>query len=217
MPFSLPPDGRTYTDFVLTRARQLIACNIWGGIEETRLDRWLNNFQGDLRRYFAARILDMLMYRSELQTKSMLAHLFQRTLPDLARARSLPGHLTTAFDLLRRNGDPGLRVVPVEPKAHADATSGGIIARLIRRHLGLGRRWILSHDEVTARTPFVIFVDDFIGTGTQFSRFLSQPHLGDLVSHHRCWLCHSDRSCDGAQTSQASLHTFAHSLRGVPR
>lgn len=186
MRFSLPPDGLTYTEFVLSRTRRLIACSIWHGIEETRLNRWLNNFNGELRRYFAARILDTLMYRSDLQTKSMLIHAFQRTLPDLARIRSLPTHLNSAFDLLRRAGDPSLRVVPVEPKHRAATASGHIIARLISRHLGLHKDWILSHTDVGPSTPFVIFVDDFVGTGTQFERFVSQAHLAHLVAERRC-------------------------------
>ena len=186
MQFSLPPDGLIYTEFVLSRSKDLIAQNIWHGIEENRLTRWLNNFQGDLQRYFAARILDALMYRSDDQTKSMVTHLFQRTLPDLARSRSLPLDLACAFESLQSDVDPLIRIVPVTPTNQAEMASGPLVTRLVRRHLELNKNWILQPAAAARTSKFVVFIDDFIGTGCQFRKFIKHRSLAHLLHNRQC-------------------------------
>ena len=186
MPFRLPADGPIYTDHVITRCKGLIAHNVWQGLEEIRLSKWLNNFATDEQRYFAARVLDTLMYRSDSQTKSMLTHQFQRTIPDIARHHNLPSELYTAYDQLQANSEPNVRIVPVVPSQQPIMASGPLIARVILKHLNFRRKWIIGHDEVCSTTPFVIFVDDFIGTGTQFSNFLQREGLVRLVRKRRC-------------------------------
>lgn len=186
MPFKLPEDGPTYTDHIITRSKDLIAHNIWQGLEEIRLSNWLNNFATAEHRYFAARVLDTLMYRSESQIQSMATHLFQRTIPDLARHYNLPSELYSAWDRLRAKTEPNIRLVPALPSHHATMASGPLLARLIRKHLNIRREWIIGHDQVRPTTPFVIFIDDFIGTGDQSSEFLQQPGLIRLVHSRRC-------------------------------
>lgn len=186
MAFKLPEDGPIYTDHIVARARDLIAHNIWQGLAEIQLSRWLNNFHTAERRYFAARVLDTLMFRSDPQTKSMVTHLFHRTLPDLARLHGLPSELYSAFDRLRTGTEPNIRLVPVVPSKNPIMPSGPLIVRLARNHLDIRKQWIIGHEEIQSSTPFVVFIDDFIGTGTQFSSFLQQAKLEHLVSERRC-------------------------------
>lgn len=188
MNFVVPEDGLTYTNNTLLRCKSLIAHNIWEGIDETRLLRWMNNFKTAEHRYFATRILDTLMYRSDTQTKSMLKHLFQRTLPDISRHHNLPNELTTALNLLRMSREPNVRVVPVVPSRQQNQimSSGPLIARIIHKHLRIQKQWILDPGSINDNTPFVIFVDDFIGTGTQFSQFMHRAKLVHLIDNRRC-------------------------------
>ena len=186
MPFKLPTDGPTYTDHIITRSKDLIAHNIWQGLEEVRLSKWLNNFTSAEHRYFAARVLDTLMYRSDSQTKSMLIHLFHRTIPDVARHYSLASELYSAYDRLQTETEPNIRLVPVAPSQQATMASGPFIARLIRKHLDFRKQWISRHDQVGSTTSSVVFIDDFIGTGTQFSKFLKRHNLTHLIDERRC-------------------------------
>jgi len=186
MSFELPEDGRTYTEYIVARSKDLIAYNIWEGLQEIRLSKWLNNFRTDERRYFAARVLDTLIYRSDAQTKAMLTHLFQRTIPDIARHYSLPSELYSAVDRLQAASDPNIRLVPVVPATRPPNPSGPLITRRISQHLHFRRKWTIRADQIRATTPFVVFIDDFIGTGMQFSTFLDKQKLGHLVEKRRC-------------------------------
>ena len=64
--------------------------------------------------------------------------------------------------------------------------SGPLITRLAQKHLNFRKKWIISHRKIHSTTPFVVFLDDFIGTGTQFSRFMRQANLTHLVTKRRC-------------------------------
>ena len=186
MSFTLPPDGPTYSDHIIARCKDLIAHNIWQGIDDLQLGRWLNNFPAAEHRYFAARVLDILVYRSDAQTKSMLTHLFHRTIPDVARRYSLGSHLHSVCDRLQDDHEPELRLVPVSPAPQATMASGPLITRLARKHLRFRKKWIIPHRNIRPTTPFVVFIDDFIGTGTQFSRFIRQAKLTHLITERRC-------------------------------
>ena len=88
--FRLPADGDIYVDRVFTRCRDLIGYQLWAGLQRSRLDSWIGNFRTSEERYFAARVLDALIYRSEDQTIALLRQLFRRVIPDSARIRGLP-------------------------------------------------------------------------------------------------------------------------------
>ena len=186
MSFILPPDGPTYTDHIIARCKDLIAHNIWQGIDDLQLSRWLNNFSSVEQRYFAARVLDILIYRSEPQTKSMLTHLFHRTIPDVARHHGFGSQLHSVCDRLQTGQEPDLRLVPVSPATQATMASGPLITRLARKHLNFRKTWIIPHRKIRSTTPFVVFLDDFIGTGNQFSGFIRQANLTYLITERRC-------------------------------
>ena len=88
--FVLPKDGAIYSDKIFNRCRDLIAYQVWSGIDVARLDAWINNFQTQEEQYFAACVLDALLYRSDDQTLALSKQLFQRVLPDAQRLSSLP-------------------------------------------------------------------------------------------------------------------------------
>ena len=155
-----------------------------------RLDGWIANFRSPAEKYFAARVLDALIYRSNRQTVALMKQLFQRVIPDAARVQGLDSSLRSAYWTLR-NGtvDPRVRIVPVIPAGEAPTKSGGIVARMLRRHLRFSERWIVHPEYVSSNSGkvyAVVFVDDFLGTGTQFSDFVSGSGLEPLFSTRCC-------------------------------
>jgi hypothetical protein len=106
-----------YYEDIVERCHGFINCGIWEGLDKNRLRAWLTNFRTDEERYFAACVLDALIFRSEKQTISLFRHLLLRVLPDLARLE--PGHsgaLIDAHDKLKRVDsplEPGMRLVSV--------------------------------------------------------------------------------------------------------
>lgn len=179
--FQLPRDGVIYTESIFSRCRDLIGYEVWSGIEPHRLDMWIRNFRTAEEQYLAARVLDSLIYRSNRQTIALMKQLFQRVIPDLARRQSLDVSLNSVYRSLQDDrADPGVRVVPVIPPGESPTKSGPSIARMLRRNLRFKDDWIIHPEDVSnelEKVKGVVFVDDFLGTGTQFSDFLSDTGL----------------------------------------
>lgn len=184
--FRLPRDGSIYADAIFTRCRDLIGYQVWAGLQRLRLDGWIANFRSAEERYFAARVLDALIYRSDDQTISLLRQLFRRVVPDHGRIHGLSGSLRDVYQSLRDpHVDPRVRVVPVIPSHSPPTKSGVIIARHLKRLLRVNERWIIHPDQVIVElgsVDAIIFVDDFLGTGEQFSGFLARAGLDACVS-----------------------------------
>src|SRR3989442_15480582 len=111
--FTLPKDGQTYHTEIFDRCRELINFGIWGGLHLSRLRSWVTNFRTDEEKYFAACILDHLIYRSKDQTIGLIEQLFRRVIPDLTRLDPTPqGVLEDCLPNLRNSqSDPGIRLV----------------------------------------------------------------------------------------------------------
>ena len=179
-PFTLPEDGEHYARLVITRCEDLARTRIWSAIDTLRLRGWLTNFNTPLEIYFAACVLDRLIYRSPEQTHSLIRHLFQRTLPDAESAISV----RTAPDwqaALKSQSDPGVRLVPVIRDDDPPTKSGPLVARLMKRHLDLNDKWMIWPWQIKRQRQrgirTFIFIDDFLGTGDQFLKFSRQMRL----------------------------------------
>ncbi len=181
--FILPKDGMVYYDTIVERCSNLITCGIWDGINKTSLGKWLNNFKNDLERYFAACILDNVIYRSERQTIALLKHLFERCLPDLNRIKNMPCGLiddwqSTLSDSIK---DPQIRLVPVIKSSDPPTKSAYLIGRLMKRHLMISENWIIKPEEIELNLKkgvnVILFFDDFMGTGYQFDEFIHNYSL----------------------------------------
>jgi len=200
--FRVPKDGPVFFDAIVERSHKLIQHGIWEGLHITKLRTWLANFQTDEERYFAACVLDSLIYRSHEQTVALTNQLFQRILPDLLRLDPPPVH-SASLDRLRQEIailDPGVRLVPVVTDNNPPTKSGYIVARLLRRHLRISDRWIIQPhtvgEHIAAGVRVFLFIDDFLGTGQEFEDFASWVRLGNhlpqiygaylpLVAHER--------------------------------
>jgi len=86
VPFVVPSDGPTFIEQVRIRCEDLVRCDIWADLSIQRLNQWWSNFRTDIERYFAACLLDSVIYRSEAQTVALMRQLVQRALPDHGRA-----------------------------------------------------------------------------------------------------------------------------------
>ena len=187
--FRLPKDALIYTRSVFDRSRELIAYNIWSGLLPHRLDTWINNFQSPEEQYFAAKVLDALIYRPKSQTISLLQHLFQRTIPDLERWRTISSRLLTIYPNMAHADEPHIRIVPVLVPGEAPIKSGAIIGRHLRRSLGFRSDWFLDSSRVQEnihKGNVVIFIDDFLGTGNQFIEFVEDANLQVSIDSGKC-------------------------------
>ena len=190
--FSLPQGAHAYIREITERCEELINIGIWSGIDVQRLQRWLNNFKTEQEEYFAACILDNLIYRSNDQTKSLLKQLFQRTLPDLTRLNVSP--VGTIYDweerlkksLINLPVNPEIRLVTAAGITDPPTKSTHEIARFIKRFLRVDERWIINSWEIIENVrrgvKIFIFIDDFLGTGTQFEGLINDGGLNHVLS-----------------------------------
>ena len=169
----LPENHETYVRIIKQRCEDLIDGQIWNGIHLQRLDGWLSNFETPVEKYFSARLLDLLIYRSDSQTQALIMQSFTKILPEASRVLHL-GNVDW-IDLLSQRKDPGVRLVPVIKSDDRPTKSGLLVLRLIKRHLHLNESWMIwpwqIEKSISKGIKTFIFIDDFLGTGLQFDKF----------------------------------------------
>ena len=187
--FRLPKDALIYTRSIFDRSRYLIAYNIWSGLPPHRLDTWINNFQSPEEQYFAAKVLDALIYRPKSQTIALLQHLFQRTIPDLERSHKIFSPLMNIYPNMTHTSEPHVRIVPVLVPGEAPIKSGAIVGRHLRRSLRFHSDWFLDSSRVQEnirKGSVIVFIDDFLGTGNQFIEFVEDANLQISIDSGKC-------------------------------
>lgn len=171
----LPENADEFVKHVLTESRKLVQLGIWE-IQSSQLDGWLKQFDGKTEEFFSACILYKLILRSDRQLISGLQALFRGNLEWKVSlpAGSFDGELVS---LLSGASDPGIRLVPVIRETDPPTKSGPLILRMLKRALKLEQRWMCwpwQCAELARKKPniqTIIFVDDFSGTGVQFTKF----------------------------------------------
>lgn len=183
---NLPENVDEFVKHVLDESRKLVQLGIWE-IQSSQLEGWLKQFDGKTEEFFSACILYKLILRSDRQLISSLQALFRGNLDWKV---SLP---TGSFDgelvsLLSGVSDPGIRLVPVIREIDPPTKSGPLILRMLKRALKLKQDWMcwpwqcagLVEEKSNIHT--IIFVDDFSGTGMQFTKFYNLWKFDELRS-----------------------------------
>lgn len=192
--FSLPPNAETYIATVRDRCLDLIRLNIWNGIKQDDLNRWFGNFENELEYYFAACILDALIFRSNDQVISLGNELFTKKLPSCLNEN---GHSFSSYrdllDLLKSQPTNELRLVSVTLKNERPVKSSNLILRDFRRKIGLNENWFIYPNEVPSEinngVKTFIFIDDFLGTGSQFDGMYKENGFGLGLSKSNSIYC----------------------------
>lgn len=187
-PFSLPPDGEVFTNDILERAEELINAGIWEGLDGVRVRTWMQNFETAEEQYFAACVLDALIYRPNSQTVAMMEQMLERVLPDLTRLDPPPRGVVDWSEALRassKEGDHRIRIVPVIRDNDPPTKSGPLMARIYRRRLRVNDHWMIwpwqLREAIEKGVKTVLFIDDFLGAGTQFVSFTQVFKIGEIL------------------------------------
>jgi len=187
--FKVPADGLTYISKIQERCDDLISYGVWEGITSIKLYKWLANFETDEEKYFAACLLDFLIYRSESQTLAMIEQLFTRVIPDLNVKSPMPippiddwiSHLNRATLAT----DPGVRFVAVVQHGDHPGKSGDIIARDFKRKFSINQLLLIDATQVVEchrnGINCFIFIDDFLGTGNQFKEVIIREKIEPIL------------------------------------
>lgn len=163
---------------------KLIQYRIWDGIDSNQLKAWLRNFTSLEEKFFAACVLDWLVYRSDEHVVSMLYDLLTRHLHNEWRMDGNPLYNVekNPLDLLcEKYGEIGFRYVTAVTKSDPDTKSGYHIASVLNHSMGISSTWNIKAEKIEnvynegIRT--FLFLDDISGTGEQMSTVLKESNV----------------------------------------
>ncbi len=178
--FKVPINGEIYIHTVQDRCADLISYGIWNGLNQIDIKKWFKNFNGIEEKYFAACVLDYLVYRSESQTEALAMNIFTKNLLNTLRKKGLElDNHRSLINLLRSTTNPNIRLVTIASKMDRPSKSSEIILRMMRRgDLDLNENLFIKPSEVEQEinngVKYLVFVDDFLGTGNQFTGMVKE-------------------------------------------
>ncbi|WP_061250476.1 MULTISPECIES: phosphoribosyltransferase-like protein [Leptospira] len=193
----LPSAYTSYCQSIIQRCRKFISYGFWTGLTDIRLSRWINNFQDDSDKYFACRILDNLIYRSDVHFKAYLREMVYTSLPAILNQNyGIKENGKKLHDkLIANDNEYKLRfVLSKGPNDHLSKSCFNV-ARQLDKNLRINKGIILNpSDLLTSFDPDCKYVicDDFSGTGNQFikniedngERYISLIHDNKNIIFH---------------------------------
>ncbi|MYN28926.1 phosphoribosyltransferase-like protein [Duganella levis] len=175
---SVLQDSSLFISQVHNRAHHFIQSGIWQSVEEARLTNWIRQFEQYDAELLGAVLLDNLILKSKPQFKAMLSTLMTcaELCVDMQHDRELVG-------ILSRSKDPGVRLAPAISLEQPPTKSGFYVLRLLQRMYRIKDDWLAwpqRFAEIPKSVKTLIVVDDFLGSGDQFSDFVSLSNLSQL-------------------------------------
>jgi hypothetical protein len=193
--FHVPPASEELYEQVVSRFRMLLRRGVITGITGVRLNLWLKNFVSSEEQYLAARVLENLTYRSQAMVTSAIQHVNECVLPCELRRRGI-GNFANVDELVEslRSGDVShpVRFVAVDGGyEQVPGKSGSVIIRQFQRD-GVSKVLTCKPENLRALPATVkclVFVDDMLGTGKQFSGFAEHYKLDICAQTHAVIYC----------------------------
>lgn len=169
---------------ILSRCRFFSNSRLWPMNARIHPERWLQNFKADELRH-AASLLESFMYVSPEMVNAMLTAVFQSLATELidpvADAANFRSEWTNFIE-----GGIFTHVAGEKPNA---SDSGHLFVRKLRQELGVPERRLFYHPEAIAELRradgYLVFVDDFVGSGQQFIHTWHAPvrlDTGEVVT-----------------------------------
>jgi len=181
--FRVPDMGMIFVRRIFERCLDLAGTRIWGDISITRLRAWQNNFHTDTEKYFAACLLDSLIYRSTDQTVAMLSHMLQVSIPDTLNYHDVlsveqADSYYNSFTSSDNSYSLGIRFVPVVLKREPPTKSAYAVCRMLKQEGSISERSIIKPSDIAKELQsgarILIFIDDICGTGQKFRTFYGE-------------------------------------------
>lgn len=180
MSFKSIDEGVLFFENVLTSTKTLINSGLWKEVDLRGLHDWVGYFETDSEKFLCGMILDALIFRSKAQTKALLANVLEKSIPQCLD--DISSEISQDFSSIVTSKYPGdwlnrIRIVPVIRDIDPPTKSGPLVARLYKKEVQVNDRfmdWPWSLSRNNKKPEIVIFIDDFIGTGDQFTEFLER-------------------------------------------
>ena len=195
MPDFYIPDGFSrFASQTKRRFEYLIDSHIIEDIEPIKFRLWWKNFETDEEQYLAAHLIDSLIFRSRKMLESSSHYILHMIVPKILEEAN-KFNFSDLDDFLTKitNSRPThIRFLTVEgplvtekgKKNMAVAKSGGTILRQFQKATPIHRSHLLFPSQIPSIPPNIplIFIDDCLGTGEQFTEFARANDLFALSS-----------------------------------
>lgn len=201
MAFHVPVAHEELFDRVERQFRLLLSKHVVTGITEIDFNKWLSNFYTEEDKYLAARLLENLTFRSQEMVGSAIAHILQCILPGELRRVGLRIESVDEFiqDVTSGRAQKFVRFVEVEG-GDEPGKSGAVLVRELHR-LGSVHKALLCKVDAIKHLPgsvkCLVFVDDMLGTGTQFVTFAEESALAAEAAKRKLIYCPLAAYADG--------------------
>lgn len=198
MAFHVPVAHEELFDRVERQFRLLLSKHVVTGITEIDFNKWLSNFYTEEDKYLAARLLENLTFRSQEMVGSAIAHILQCILPGELRRVGLRIESVDEFiqDVTSGRAQKFVRFVEVEG-GDEPGKSGAVLVRELHR-LGSVHKALLCKVDAIKHLPgsvkCLVFVDDMLGTGTQFVTFAEESALAAEAAKRKLIYCPDRKS-----------------------
>lgn len=181
MAFSAPDNYTDIYKITVDRILKLIDFKYIDNIEKGVLRDWLKNFNTPEEQYFATLLLSKLIYRSEKAILSMFDNVFELILPELLAQLGI--HEISSINNWKKelNTPELIKELPfcISTITGVDTNigkSGEDLNRLLKEKHVIFKSInfnLLSNSPIPKRLNTIILIDDIVGTGTQFKKFLT--------------------------------------------
>lgn len=190
----VPEGHEDLSRHVFQRFRSLVVNQVIDIISPNDLDGWRRNFSTPEGQYLAAQMLSAAVIRTPKMINSSYQHISEIILPDLMRAAgiwkfSCIEDFTTA--LRSKQALAPLKIMPVDG-IRIDRRPGNSAETVLRNfsiatRTGDGYLWRADDpNSWTHTTKLLVFIDDLLGTGRQFSKFAEAYDLKSLPPDTMC-------------------------------
>lgn len=166
----VPEHSEQIVQSIYDRTKQLCALNLLP-IQSNRFEGWKKQFVTSEERFFSAVVLKQLIFRTDEQFDASIASLFYGPLNRACYPTEHDGRLVSAL-AQRKSGDTYL--VPVLRDSDPPTKSGPLVLRRVQKSLALAAVHFCWPWMVPSGAKTIIFIDDILGSGTQFNKFLKR-------------------------------------------
>lgn len=166
---------------IISRCDFLADANVWPHRGAIDVRQWLKNFKGKAELDVARNLLERFLFYPDRMTRELLRSAVRGIMPHLLDFSRPPAEVKGHWKRITEQ----MLVIPVRGETPSDADSGNRYIRLVRDNIGIPEERLksapgifdkLSRPSDTDPYHIVVFVDDFVGTGTQFNTVWKRLH-----------------------------------------
>lgn len=166
-----------FTHKVFTNAASFIDTGIWQGLDKANLDNWISGLrEHDETDLLAACLLDNLLYRPKQQFLALIKNMFELCDQD----HEINGAPITS---LLQSQQSLVWATPVLGIDQPPTKSGPYVLRLAARTYRFHEKqliWPFDLVNLDKKAKVLLFIDDFCGTGCQFTKFARRNKIEAL-------------------------------------